>query len=132
MDDATLLRHLRALVQPWPEVAESVTFGSNPTFKAGRKAFAVLDRYQGVGCLCLRTADAATRARLLRQDRFFEPPYDPRKVWIALRLDGVRGVRELQELCLASYRTVALARMLSVLDGKGAKAAVGRRPSRQD
>jgi predicted DNA-binding protein (MmcQ/YjbR family) len=107
MEDAKLLAALRALCLRWPDVTETVTFGANPTFKAGRKTFAVVDRYKGVRCLCVR-CEGPERARLLRdKGAYFAPPYDPQKKWIALRCDSIARVSDFKELCIRSYQSVA-------------------------
>ena len=49
-DAQDALVRLRRLLAGCADVEETVTF-SNPTFKAGGKAFAVLDHYRGAGCL---------------------------------------------------------------------------------
>jgi predicted DNA-binding protein (MmcQ/YjbR family) len=56
---------------------ETLTFG-NPTFKAGKKSFAVLDSYKGVDCLWVRV-DPGRRAELLNKPGWFKSPYDPRE-----------------------------------------------------
>jgi predicted DNA-binding protein (MmcQ/YjbR family) len=131
MEDTKLLAELRRWNRALPETVETITFGSNPTFKAGRKPYAVLDRYKGVRCLCFRVPDRTARVRLLRDDRFFEPPYDPRKEWIALRTDGLRKFREIEPLLDASYRAIALKRMLDARDGAGGTATSLTRPRRR-
>jgi predicted DNA-binding protein (MmcQ/YjbR family) len=40
------LERLRALARKLPEVEESLSFGVHPTFKAGKKTFAVLEHHQ--------------------------------------------------------------------------------------
>ncbi len=71
---APALEALRAICLALPGVVETVSFG-NPTFKAGRKTFAVLDAYQGSTCIWL-ACGAERRAALLKQDGFFPAPYD--------------------------------------------------------
>ena len=121
-----ILRELRRLAAKLPETTETVGWG-HPTFKAGKKAFAVLDHYRDVDCLCVQAGREA-RARCLRDARFFEPPYDRSKTWLALPLEEVGGAAEVRALALGSYRFVALARMLRALEG--AAAAPSRAPRR--
>jgi predicted DNA-binding protein (MmcQ/YjbR family) len=68
------LSRLRALCGELPGVAETTAWG-NPTFKVGRKAFAVLDAYQGASCVWL-LCGAERRAALLAEPGFFPAPYD--------------------------------------------------------
>ena len=71
MKPDTLLRELRRLAAALPETTETAGWG-HPTFKAGKKTFAVVDHYQGADCLCVQAA-RAERGRRLRDPRFFEP-----------------------------------------------------------
>jgi hypothetical protein len=71
---APALEALRAICSLLPGVIETVSFG-NPTFKAGRKTFTVLDAYQGSTCVWL-ACGAERRAALLEQEGFFPSPYD--------------------------------------------------------
>lgn len=71
---------------------------------------------------------------LLRDERFFPAPYAAAQGWVCLRADGELEWSEVRDLLMASYRIVALKRMLSALDA-GAKvnrrAALVNRPSRK-
>jgi len=89
------LTRLRAECADWPGVTETTGWG-NPTFKANRKSFAVLDRYQGGYCIWLR-CDPARREALLGEEGFFSAPYDKNETAICRRLggldwDGFRGL----------------------------------------
>ena len=84
--DAALSR-LRAECAQWPGVVEALSWG-NPTFKANRKSFAVLDRYQGGYCIWVRCT-GERRERLLAQDGFFAAPYDRHQGAICRRLEGL-------------------------------------------
>ena len=117
MDESTLLALLRQVCLGLPEVRETVKWG-HPTFEAGKKMFAVLDRYEGQPCIAFRAA-SERREALLADERFFEAPYAARHGWICLRADGPIDQREAQELLRDSYRLVALKRMLAALDVPG-------------
>ncbi|HTN51876.1 MAG TPA: MmcQ/YjbR family DNA-binding protein [Anaeromyxobacter sp.] len=106
-DAQDALVRLRRLLAGCADVEETVTF-SNPTFKAGGKAFAVLDHYRGAGCLWLRV-ELAERDRLLSQEGWFESPYDPRRSALCVRLDSVDW-RRLPPLLEASRLTALGAR----------------------
>jgi predicted DNA-binding protein (MmcQ/YjbR family) len=117
VDESTLLALLRQVCLGLPEVRETVKWG-HPTFEAGKKMFAVLDRYEGQPCIAFRAA-SERREALLADERFFEAPYAARHGWICLRADGPIDQREAQELLRDSYRLVALKRMLAALDVPG-------------
>ena len=55
MDESELLALLRRLCMALPEVRETVKWG-HPTFEAGKKMFAVLDRYNDRPCVAFRAA----------------------------------------------------------------------------
>jgi hypothetical protein len=60
--------------------------------------------------------DSDERASLLADERFYSPPYCP-SGWLALDLEaGPVDWDEVRDLADASYRQVALQRMLRALD----------------
>jgi predicted DNA-binding protein (MmcQ/YjbR family) len=108
------LKKLRATCLALPEVTETTTWG-HPTFRAGRKTFAVLEEYDG--CLTLAVNVGFDRqAELLADDRFIETPYIGHRGWVSLKLDRQTNWDEVRNLALESYHMVALKRMLRVLD----------------
>jgi hypothetical protein len=92
------------------DAEESLTFG-NPTFRVNRRAFAVVDRYQGRDCLWLRVA-AADRERLLKRRGWFPSPYDPHRSALCCALEQFDW-RRFRPLLRASY-SLALAQQLKV------------------
>lgn len=94
------LTRLRRLVRSYGNVNETPTFG-NPTFKVGRRAFAVLDCYRGVACLWLRI-DPFERATLLAQKGWFAAPYDPRQQALCVDLAAIDW-RRIRPLLRMSY-----------------------------
>jgi predicted DNA-binding protein (MmcQ/YjbR family) len=114
VNDSVLLARLRKICLPLPEVKETVKWG-HPTFEAGKKMFAVLDHYQGRTCIAFRTSPERL-PELLGDDRFYEAPYGARQAWVCLHADGPMDWAEVDGLLRASYRLVALKRMLAVLD----------------
>jgi predicted DNA-binding protein (MmcQ/YjbR family) len=114
MNESVLLALLRRVCLALPEVRETVKWG-HPTFEAGKKIFAVLDHYEGQPCIAFRTVPEKYE-KLLADGRFFEAPYGAQNGWICLRTDGRMSRKEVQQLLHASYRLVALKRMLAVLD----------------
>jgi predicted DNA-binding protein (MmcQ/YjbR family) len=88
----------------------------HPTFEAGKKMFAVLDRYRGRPCIAFR-AELDSVDELLTDERFFAAPYAARHGWVCLYADGRLNWTEVEKLVVASYRLVALKRMLAALEG---------------
>jgi len=115
-DDDPYLSELRGVCLRLPETVEVEAWG-RPTFRAGKKIFAVFsgndDHPHGV----IFKPDADERPALLEDDRFFVPPYFGPAGWLAL--DFTRASvdwHEVAELMESSYRQVALKRMLAALD----------------
>lgn len=114
-DGDPLLTGVRALASAFPESAEVESWG-RPTFRAGRKIFAVFGTHVSPHGLVLRP-DEDEREALLADPRFSSPPYFGPSGWLALDLDAAPvDWDEVAELLDDSYRQVALRRMLQALD----------------
>lgn len=114
MTESQILERLRAICLDLPEVHETTKWG-HPTFEAGKKMFAVLDKYEDRGCIAFRVAQDRL-AEVLSDERFFAAPYAARHGWVCMYADGQLNWREIKELVIGSYRQVALKRMLAALD----------------
>ena len=124
-DDADpLLKRLRALCLAFPEAVEKETFG-RPTFRCG-KIFAYFghgqkDQPRGASVQVLPEADE--RAALLADKRFYVPSYIGPYGWVGLDLSVERpDWQEIAELIDSSYRRIAPARCLALLDRDGSPA----------
>ena len=106
---------VRKVCRGLPEAIETETFG-NPTWKAGKKSFAVLGDYAPARVLSFK-ATPEERLALLEDDRFSVARYVGQHGWLVLRLDTDVDWDEIEELIIDSYRLVALKRMLRQLDG---------------
>src|SRR5271154_98020 len=106
MKEAVLLARLRKICLGLPEVRETVKWG-HPTFEAGKKIFAVLDRYDGRSCIAFR-APLDEFDALLADKRFIAAPYAAKHGWVCLYADGRINWAEIENLLQASYRLVAL------------------------
>lgn len=115
--DAALDR-LRSLCLAFPEAVEVPAWG-RPTFRAGKKIFvtagSTMDRPHSI----VFKPDPEERRALVRDPRFFVPPYFGPAGWLAIDF-GAPGTDwvELAELVETSYRQVALKRQLVLLDGR--------------
>ena len=114
MNATTALKKLRAVCLGLPEANEVQTWG-HPTFRAGRKAFAVLESPDGVLCLALNVG-LDRRDELLLDSRFCETPYCGHRGWVSLKLNSATAPDNLRGLLLESYRFVALKRMVRALE----------------
>lgn len=109
------LEKLRAICRDLPGTIETVTWG-HPTFKAGKKAFAVLEPYKGEFAIAFK-ASFADQAALTMQPRFYITPYAGKHGWTSLRLQGRLDWREIRDLVERAYRLTAPKRTLRTLDG---------------
>ena len=111
-----LLARVRAVAAPFPESVEIEAWG-RPTFRAGKKIFAVYGASEQYPRAVIFKPDDDERPALAQDARFVVPPYDGPAGWLALDLEaGPVDWTELGELLESSYRQVALRRMLRVLD----------------
>jgi predicted DNA-binding protein (MmcQ/YjbR family) len=106
---------LRRICLELPEAAEVEAWG-RPTFRAGKKMFAMFLHQDGHGFAIAFKPEPAARLALVGDPRFYVPPYLGASGWLALDLT-VAPVdwTEVTELLEASYRQVALKRMLKNL-----------------
>jgi hypothetical protein len=89
-----------------------------PTFRAGKKLFAVFTGTDEHPWAVNFIPEADERPALLDDPRFFVPPYFGPSGWLALDLTAAPvDWQEVAELMEGSYRQVALKRMLKALDG---------------
>ena len=116
-DDDPHLTELREVCLALPETVEVEAWG-RPTFRAGKKIFAVFsgtdERPHGL----IFKPEPDEKAALDQDDRIYSPPYFGPSGWLALDLDAAPvDWTEVAELVEGSYRQVALKRMLKALDG---------------
>ena len=130
-DDADpLLARLRAIASRFPESVEVEAWG-RPTFRAGRKIFAVYGASSDHPHAVIFKPDPDERPALLGDPRFLVPPYFGPSGWLAVDLTADADWDEVHELLDSSYRTVALVRMLRALDDVRPEplTATARRPA---
>ena len=115
-DDDPYLAQLRQICLALPEAAEVETWG-RPTFRAGKKLFAVFSGTEEHPYSVIFKPEAAERPALAADTRFYAPPYFGPSGWLALDF-GAAPVDwdEVAELVECSYRQVALKRMVKALD----------------
>ena len=111
-----IIERLRGICLPLPEVSEDRQFG-NPCFKAGRKTFCNLHRWQGRTELQVWVGAEQQSALTSFDERYRVPQYIGHNGWISFDLTGRTAWQEVRALVEESYRHFALRRMLKVLDG---------------
>ena len=115
-DDDPYLLELRQVCLRLPESSEVEAWGV-PTFRAGKKIFAVFSRSDEHPYAVLFKPEPDEKPALEQDERVFVPPYFGPGGWLALDFT-VAPVdwQEIAELTESSYRQVALKRMLKALD----------------
>jgi len=115
-DDDPFLAELRRICLTLPEANEYEPWG-RATFRAGKKIFATFTGSLEERYSLIFKPDPSERPALVADERFFVPQYWGPDGWLALDLQ-VAPVDwdEVAELVEASYRQVALKRMLKALD----------------
>ena len=101
-----VLAKLREICLALPEVREVKTWG-HPTFQAGKKSFAVLDKYNGHLCICFKTT-LALQQLLLEDQHFFKTPYSGNQGWVSLIADGPLNWKDVRQLLGESHGLVAV------------------------
>lgn len=115
-DDDPYLSELREICLALPESAEVEAWG-RPTFRAGKKMFAIFSGHDGHEFSVEFKPEPDERPALLEDPRFYVPPYSGPGGWLALDFTAARvDWDEVRELMDSSYRLVALKRMLKALD----------------
>ena len=116
------LVQLRKICGRLPEVIETTTFG-HPTFQAGKKkTFAVLDDHEQTDMLCLVfKASISEQAKLVDGTRFFRCKFGARHGWTSMKIDARTDWKLAEKLVIASYRRLALKRMLTALEAQSTK-----------
>ena len=110
------LAELREICLAFPESAEVEAWG-RPTFRAGKKLFAVFSGTDEHPYSVIFKPEPEERPALVDDGRFYSPPYFGPSGWLALDFDAAPvDWQEVAELLECSYRQVALKRMLKQLD----------------
>jgi len=116
-DDDPYLADVRKVCLALPESVEVEAWG-RPTFRAGKKIFAVFEGNDEHPFAVIFKVESDERPALLQDPRMYVPPYWGPSGWLALDFTVAEvDWDELSELIDASYRQVALKRMLKALDG---------------
>lgn len=101
-----VLAKLREICLALPEVQEVKTWG-HPTFKAGTKAFAVLEPCNGHLCICFK-ATLPLQQLLVEDPRYFKTPYVGKQGWVSLIADRPPNWREVRRLIKEGYALVTV------------------------
>lgn len=118
-DDDPFLTKLREVCLALPESSEVEAWG-RPTFRAGKRLFAVFSGTDDHPFGVIFKPEMAERPALLEDARFYVPPYFGPSGWLALDFTAAAvDWQEVAELVESAYRQVTLKRMLKALDRRG-------------
>ena len=118
-DDDPHLDELRKVCLAFPESVEVEAWG-RPTFRAGKKIFAVYGSHDDHPAAVVFKPEPDERPALLDEKRFYVPPYFGPAGWVALDFEAAPvDWDEVVELIEGSYRQVALKRMVKALESPG-------------
>ncbi|MFJ8896573.1 MmcQ/YjbR family DNA-binding protein [Leifsonia sp. NPDC102414] len=116
--DDPFVERMRAICLRFPEAVEVSAWG-RPTFRAGKKVFALAGSGLARPYSLVFKPDP-DEARAFHEDpRFFVPKYWGASGWLGIDIDPAAPDsvwKEVAELIETSYRQVALKRQLAVLD----------------
>jgi predicted DNA-binding protein (MmcQ/YjbR family) len=114
-DDDPFLTELREVCLAFPESVEVEAWG-RPTFRAGKKLFAVFDSGDEHPYAVVFKPEPEERPALLGDSRFYVPAYFGPSGWMALDFTAAPvDWGEVAEMMEASYCQVALKRMRKAL-----------------
>jgi predicted DNA-binding protein (MmcQ/YjbR family) len=100
-----LLERVRKICAKFPDTSETLSWG-HPTFRVGKKAFAVIERYKGELGIVVKVG-MELQDVFLKDPRFFGTPYARHNGWVTLRVDAAPlNWREVGSLLKGSYRLV--------------------------
>lgn len=117
--DDPFVERMRTICLRFPEAVEVEAWG-RPTFRAGKKIFALAGSGLARPYSLVFKPDREEARAFHEDDRFFVPKYWGASGWLGIDIDPDAGGgvwKEVAELIDTSYRQVALKRQLAVLDG---------------
>jgi predicted DNA-binding protein (MmcQ/YjbR family) len=97
-----ILERLRKLCLSFPEVSEVEAWG-HPNFRAGKKTFAVFERYRGRPSIAFKVEDGMQEV-LIDEVQFFRTPYLGNRGWVSVWVDGDPDWKLVKDLVRRSYR----------------------------
>lgn len=114
----SLVVRVREICMAYPEAAEVEAWG-RPTFRAGKKIFALVGSSMDRERTIVFKPDPDDRLAYVQDPRFFIPPYWGPGGWLGIDIDRPdTDWTEIAELIDASYRQVALVRQIKALDSR--------------
>lgn len=117
--DDPFVERMRTICLRFPDAVEVSAWG-RPTFRAGKKVFALAGSGLARPYSLVFKPDPEEALAFHEDARFFVPKYWGASGWLGIDIAQDAGDpvwKEVEELIETSYRQVALKRQLAVLDG---------------
>jgi predicted DNA-binding protein (MmcQ/YjbR family) len=109
-----LVGRFRTLCLGFPETSEADSWG-HPNFRAGKRAFAVVEWFKGRPSLAFRLGATKVVELQRKHAEVFITPYG-RGEWLSIWIDRPVNWKFVEDLADRSYRLVALKRMILALE----------------
>ena len=91
------LEKVRSICLALGGATETMSFG-HPTWRAGRRTFAVFEKYRGDWSVALKAEPEQQRALVASDPRFYPTPYVGQRGWVSFKLRGRIPWARLREL----------------------------------
>ncbi len=130
-----LLKALRAICAPLPEVEEIVDGFGHTTFRVSKKSFVIAGMGEQGEAISIK-ADRLTQDLLTRRGPYYRTPYIGQHGWVSIADPLDHDWPEVTQLIVDGYRLAAPKRLAASVDdvvGTGAAAGAagaGRKPTR--
>jgi predicted DNA-binding protein (MmcQ/YjbR family) len=110
-----LLRALRNVCLPLPEVSEVIDGFGHTTFRVGKKSFVIAGMGEDGMAVSIKS-DPVTQAALIKTGRFYRTPYIGQHGWVSIDNPRDRDWDDLEELIHDAYRAAAPKRLIRKLE----------------
>jgi predicted DNA-binding protein (MmcQ/YjbR family) len=117
--DRPVFTRARRMCLAFPETTEKTAWG-HPCFRAGKKMFCAFEMVGGRPSIAFRLPRGEVDRLLRRHTRAIASPYG-RGLWISVWVDGPIDWKLVESALDRSYRTVALKRMVQLLESRDAE-----------
>jgi predicted DNA-binding protein (MmcQ/YjbR family) len=111
-----LLRALRKVCAPLPEVAEEIDGFGHTAFRVGKKSFVIAGMGEGGTALSIKS-DPANQGLLVDRSPYYRTPYIGQHGWVSVDDPLDQDWAEIAELIVDGYRLAAPKRLAKLLPG---------------
>lgn len=111
-----LLKALRNVCAPLPEVVEEIDGFGHTAFRVRKKSFVIAGMGEGGAALSIKS-DPTNQALLVERGPWYRTPYIGQHGWVSVDDPLGRDWAEIAELIVDGYRLAAPARLAKLLPG---------------